>query len=61
MAASLASLACSGGIIWKKEFGAAELFTGVHVDPLDRRHACLVGAKGTFIVLNLTNPAADKV
>lgn len=51
----------TGGIVWRKDFGASEAFTSLQVDPLDRRRLVLCGSKGSFIVLSLTNPAADKV
>ena len=56
----------AGGIIWRKDFGggsagggsgsagassAPEAFTGLQVDPLDRRRLVMCGARGSFIVL----------
>ena len=58
-------LPAAGGIMWRKDFGPAggssggsagassapEAFTGLQVDPLDRRRLVLCGARGSFIVL----------
>ncbi|KAL4425017.1 hypothetical protein ABPG77_001795 [Micractinium sp. CCAP 211/92] len=54
----------TGSAIWKKDFGSgpgAEAFTSLQVDPLDRRRLVLCGSKGSFIVLCLISPAANRV
>ncbi|KAI3424707.1 hypothetical protein D9Q98_008096 [Chlorella vulgaris] len=51
----------TGSILWRKEFGGGEPATGLAVDPLDRRRLVLCCARGTFIVLCLINPAADRI
>jgi hypothetical protein len=47
----LPALPAAGGILWRKDFGGGEAFTGLVVDPLDRRRLVLCGARGSFIVL----------
>jgi hypothetical protein len=46
----------------KRELGSgSELFSQLSVDPLDSRQLVLCGRAGAVAVLELTDPAADKV
>ena len=47
--------------MWKKELGAEQALASIKVDPTDWRHICLCGAKGSIVVLRLTNMAQNKV
>ena len=46
--------------LWKKEFGAEASLASVRVDPNDARRLVLCGARGTLVVLRLTNIARDR-
>ena len=48
-------------MVWKKELGAEQALATIKVDPTDWRHICLCGAKGSIVVLRLTNLAQNKV
>ena len=48
-------------MVWKKELGAEQALASIKVDPTDWRHICLCGAKGSIVVLRLTNMAQNKV
>lgn len=46
----------------KRELGnGSELFSQLAVDPLDSRQLCLCGSNGAVAVLQLQDPAADKI
>lgn len=47
-------------MLWKREFGAEAQLASICVDPSDARRLVLCGARGTLIVLRLTNMARDR-
>lgn len=55
-------LPTGGALLSKRELGnGSELFSQLTVDPLDSRQICLCGSNGAVAVLQLTDPAADKI
>jgi hypothetical protein len=50
-------------VLWRRELSSSgsEVFSHLAVDPLDSRQLCLCGSSGAVAVLQLHNPAADKV
>lgn len=51
-----------GTLLSKRELGSgSELFSQLAVDPLDSRQMCLCGSNGAVAVLQLHDPAADKI
>jgi hypothetical protein len=58
----MAGGAAGGALLAKRELGnGSELFSQLTVDPLDSRQVCLCGSNGAVAVLQLTDPAADKI
>ena len=57
----VACLPAANQVVWKKELGAEQALASIKVDPTDWRHICLCGAKGSIVVLRLTNMAQNKV
>jgi hypothetical protein len=51
-----------GGLLWKRELGTGpQLYGQLAVAPLDSRQLCLCGSSGSLVVLQLSDPARDKV
>jgi hypothetical protein len=49
-------------LLWKRELGSGpELYGQLAVAPLDSRQCCLTGSSGALVVLQLADPARDKV
>ena len=46
--------------LWRKEFGAEAALAAIRVDPTAARRLVLCGARGTLVVLRLTNLARDR-
>jgi hypothetical protein len=51
-----------GGLLWKRELGSGpQLYGQLAVAPLNSRQLCLCGSSGSLVVLQLSDPARDKV
>lgn len=59
----LVLLHAGGSIVWHRELSSSgsEIFRHMSTAPFDSRQLCVCGHSGALLVLQLTDPARDKV